>query len=61
MKENNPIFGAILVIVGMALLVFVPMAIVWAIKTLFLIPIELTFETWCAALVLFGLINGSKR
>jgi len=61
MKENNTIFGVLVVLAGIILLILMPMAIVWAIKTLFLIPIELTFETWCAALLLFGLINGSKR
>ena len=61
MKENNALVGAVMLITGLFLLIVMPIAIVWAIKTLFLVPIELTFETWCAALLLFGFIGNTKR
>jgi hypothetical protein len=51
------------IILMLALVVFLvfigPVATIWALNTLFpILAIPLTFETWCAALILGGVASG---
>jgi hypothetical protein len=52
-------FKLILVVALIVLLVIVgPIATIWALNTLFpALAIPLTFDTWCAAVILGGLVN----
>ena len=43
-----------------ALVVLMPCAVIWALNTLFpVLAIPLTFDTWCAAVILSGAVGGS--
>ncbi len=52
----------ILLIVGLviALLVLSPLAIIWALNTLFLLAIPYNLWTWLAVVVLLVLLGGSR-
>jgi hypothetical protein len=51
----------ILMIVGFGLLLIVlmPYAAIWSLNTLFALTIPFTFDTWCAAVVLSGIVSGN--
>ena len=51
----------ILLIVGFILLLFVlmPYAAIWSLNTLFALTIPFTFDTWCAAVILSGIVSGN--
>ena len=54
--------GVILAGIVVAFIIFVPLAAIWALNTLFALAIAYTFKTWFAALVLAGLVgSGSAR
>ena len=54
----SKILLAILLIV--ALIIIMPCAVIWSLNTLFpVLAIPLTFDTWCAAIVLSGAVGGS--
>lgn len=43
-----------------AIIVLMPCATIWALNTLFpALAIPLTFDTWCAAVILGGVVSGS--
>lgn len=50
----------ILIIALIAFLIFIgPVASIWALNTLFpALAIPLTFDTWCAALILGAVVSG---
>lgn len=51
-----------LIIIGavLALVVLMPIATIWSLNTLFpVLAIPLTFDTWCATIVLGGVVGGS--
>jgi hypothetical protein len=53
----------ILMIVGVVLLLIVimPYAAIWSLNTLFpALAIPFTFDTWCAAVVLSGVVSGNN-
>jgi hypothetical protein len=53
----------ILMIVGLVLLLIVimPFAAIWSLNTLFpVLAIPFTFDTWCAAVVLSGVVSGNQ-
>lgn len=53
----------ILVIVGLilVLIVLMPWAAIWALNTLFpALAIPFTFDTWCAAVILSGIVSGNN-
>ena len=52
----------ILLIVGFILLLIVimPYAAIWSLNTLFALTIPFTFDTWCAAVVLSGVVSGNN-
>jgi hypothetical protein len=53
----------ILMIVGFGLLLIVimPYAAIWSLNTLFpALAIPFTFDTWCAAVVLSGVVSGNQ-
>lgn len=54
--------GKILFFVGLVILLVIiaPLATIWALNTLFGLVIPFTFETWLAALVLFGALANRK-
>lgn len=39
--------------------VFLPLAGIWSLNTLFGLAIPYTFDTWCAAFVLSAILSGS--
>lgn len=42
------------------LIILMPCAVIWSLNTLFpVLAIPLTFDTWCAAIVLSGAVGGS--
>ena len=42
------------------LLILAPVATIWSLNTLFpVLNIPITFDTWCAALILGGVVGGS--
>ena len=59
MNTSAVVITSILVIV---LIIFGPLAIIWALNTLFGLTIAYTFHTWLAALLLSGAVvgNGAK-
>jgi multidrug efflux pump subunit AcrB len=42
----------ILIIMGIALAIFIPFAVIWALNTLFSFAIAYTFSTWLATYIL---------
>ena len=43
-----------------ALIILAPVATIWSLNTLFpTLSIPLTFDTWCASLILGGVVGGS--
>lgn len=43
-----------------ALIIIGPLATIWSLNTLFpVLDIAFTFETWCAALILGGVVGGT--
>lgn len=57
--QTTSIVGFILL--ALLLIIIAPLATIWALNTLFpVLAIPLTFETWLAALVLFGTLANRK-
>jgi hypothetical protein len=52
---------AIVVLLIVLAVVFVPLALIWALNTLFGLAIAFTLKTWLAALLLAGALSGSAR
>jgi hypothetical protein len=48
-----------IVAIVIALVVLMPFATIWSINTLFGLTIPWTFDTWCASLILSGVVGGS--
>ena len=51
-----------LLIIGFVVLIFIlaPVATIWSLNTLFpALNIPISFDTWCAALILGGVVGGS--
>jgi len=42
-------------------IVFLPLAGIWALNTLFGLTIAYTFKTWMAALLLAGIVGGTSK
>jgi hypothetical protein len=54
----NVLFAVIIVVL---LIVFGPIATIWALNTLFpVLAIPYTFETWCAAVILGSVIQSTN-
>jgi hypothetical protein len=52
---------SLLVVFIVALVIFGPIATIWSLNTLFpLLAIPITFETWCAAVVLGSVVSGNQ-
>jgi hypothetical protein len=50
----------VILLFAVALVVLMPVATIWSLNTLFpALAIPLTFDTWCAALILGGVVGGS--
>jgi len=49
----------VLVVLALVLIVLMPYAAIWSINTLFALTIPFTFDTWCAAVVLSGIVSGN--
>jgi len=46
--------------IALAFIILIPCATIWSLNALFpALAIPLTFDTWCAALVLGGVVGGS--
>ena len=51
---------ALLIVLAIAIFIFAPIALVWALNTLFpVLNIPFTFSTWAAALVLIFVTGGN--
>jgi len=58
LKFDNPAAYIFLVLLVVALFIFIPFAIVWALNALFpVLAIPYTFETWLATIVLSGVLK----
>jgi hypothetical protein len=51
----------IIAVVILTLIATIPLAIIWALNTLFSFTIAYTYKNWLAMLVLYSLIHGSTR
>ena len=49
-----------IIILGVAIIILWPLAIIWALNTLFALSIGYTFWTWLAVLVVSGAINAGR-
>ncbi len=50
----------LIVVLAVAIIILMPCATIWALNTLFpALAIPLTFDTWCAAVILGGVVSGS--
>jgi hypothetical protein len=50
----------VILLFAVALVVLMPVATIWSLNTLFpALAIPLNFDTWCAALILGGVVGGS--
>ena len=59
MSNNFNVLVAVVIVV--LIIVFGPIATIWALNTLFpTLAIPYTFETWCAAVVLGSVIQGTN-
>ena len=45
--------------IGIAAVIFVPILSIWAVNTLFALSIPYTIKTWFAALVVIGILKGN--
>ena len=45
-------------IIGL-LVVLMPFAAIWSLNTLFGLTIPFTFDTWCASVILSGIVGGN--
>ena len=52
--------GVLAGVLLIAAIILVPIAVIWALNTLFALGIVLTVKTWLAALVLSSIIYGSS-
>ena len=60
-SDGMAVVGVIAVVaLVVALLVLSPLAIIWALNTLFLLAIPYNFWTWLAVVVLLLLLGGSR-
>ena len=51
----------IAVVIIIAILILAPVATIWALNTLFpALAIPLSFDTWCASLILGGVVGGTS-
>ena len=51
---------AIVIAIVVALVAMMPLAIIWSLNTLFGFTIAFTVKNWCAALILGGVVGGTK-
>lgn len=49
-----------LVVLALVLIILMPYAAIWSLNTLFTLTIPFTFDTWCAAVVLSGVVSGNQ-
>ena len=49
----------VIIVIVIACIVFVPLAGIWALNTLFGMTIAYTLKTWLAALLLSGIVGGT--
>jgi len=50
----------ILLAIAFAVAIIMPIATIWSLNTLFpILAIPLTFDTWCATIVLGGIVGGT--
>jgi hypothetical protein len=50
----------LIILFVVAVIVLAPLALIWAVNTLFATGIGYTISTWAAALILGGVVGGSK-
>jgi hypothetical protein len=51
---------AILVVLSIAALIVVPLAVIWALNTLFGLAIPVAFDTWLAVAILAAVVSPSS-
>lgn len=59
MKDNNNTIAMVLILVAIVAIVFGPLALIWAINTLFGLTIEYGFLQWLAAFILAGAVKAN--
>jgi hypothetical protein len=50
----------LIIAIVIAVIVLAPFATIWSINTLFGLTIPFTFDTWCASLILGGVVSGQS-
>lgn len=59
MSQGNAAAVGCLVVLGIAAVVGMPLAVIWALNTLFSLGLEFTFWNWLATFVLMGAARGN--
>ena len=50
----------LVLLIVLALVIIMPLAVIWSVNTLFGTAIAYTFKTWAASLILGGTVGGAK-
>lgn len=61
LKESSFLASVLVIFLVVGLVIAIPLAAIWAINTLFLTAIPITFYTWFAALFLIMVIQGKNK
>jgi len=52
----------LIILLIVILVVLMPLATIWSLNTLFpVLAIPMTFDTWCASLILGGVVGGTTQ
>lgn len=52
----------LIILLIVTLVVLMPLATIWSLNTLFpVLAIPMTFDTWCASLILGGVVGGTTQ
>ena len=52
----------LIILLIVTLVVLMPLATIWSLNTLFpILAIPMTFDTWCASLILGGVVGGTTQ
>jgi hypothetical protein len=59
-KQNKDILTIVSILtLAILAIIFVPLATIWSLNTLFALNIPIGFDTWAAALILGGVVGGT--
>lgn len=61
LKESSFLTSVLVILLVVGLVIAIPLVAIWAINTLFLTAIPITFYTWVAAFFLIMVIQGKNK